>query len=141
MGVFLDVFFPPVCAACSQVLPMDVAFCVDCSLETETTPEPRCPRCSEPGEHCRRCARETPVFDRAFAPFLHEGAIAKAIHQFKYEDHPELTRQLGRLMHEEARGFLDQAPLLISPIPLHRSRRIQRRYDQAALLAVELARL
>jgi ComF family protein len=77
---------------------------------------------------------------QSFAPFLHQGPLARAIHRWKYEDHPELTDSLGRLLVARAAPFLKRAPRLIAPIPLHRDRYLSRRYDQAVLLAKELCR-
>jgi ComF family protein len=83
--------------------------------------------------------KSPPPFRRAFAPFVHFGAVARAIHRFKYEDHPELSAPLGRLLSNEAKVFLSGAPGLVCPIPLNVKRYHSRRYDQAALLAKEIA--
>jgi ComF family protein len=63
------------------------------------------------------------------------------VHQFKYEDHPELARPLGKLLAGEAAPFLASTPGVLCAIPLHRSRLHRRRYDQAELLTRELALL
>ena len=64
----------------------------------------RCRTCAEPGEfsdaRCPRCALRPPPFEQAIAPYHHEGPLARAIHRFKYEDHPELARPLGALLAE-----------------------------------------
>src|SRR3954468_7032079 len=89
-----DVFFPPQCAACAEVLDgPPSAFCDACELGVLPLPSPRCPTCAEPtqnGESCERCRRTRSPVDSAFAPFVHDGPLARAIHRFKYEDHPEL---------------------------------------------------
>jgi predicted amidophosphoribosyltransferase len=139
-----ELFFPPCCLGCAQVVPARRFFCPQCSPMLERLPAPRCRLCSEPGEfpglRCPRCSRRPPPFSRAFAPFLHHGPIARAIHQFKYEDHPELAPLLAHLLALEAASFLAGAPDLVCAIPLHRKRFHQRRFDQAQLLAGELAR-
>jgi ComF family protein len=70
---------------------------------------------------------------------LHQGPIARAIHQFKYEDHPELAPILAAVLAREARDFIDTAPGILCAIPLHRSRLRSRKYDQAQLLVQQLA--
>ncbi|HME90578.1 MAG TPA: ComF family protein, partial [Myxococcaceae bacterium] len=65
----------------------------------------------------------------------------RAIHRFKYEDRPELAPTLGAVLASESSPFLAEAPAAICPIPLHRARLRQRKYDQAQLLARELAQL
>jgi ComF family protein len=82
---------------------------------------------------------QPPPFTRAWAPFAHEGPVARAIHRFKYEDHPELAAPLAELLAEEARSFLSRAPALLVALPLHTRRFRERRYDQTQLLAGALA--
>jgi predicted amidophosphoribosyltransferase len=65
--------------------------------------------------------------------------VARVIHRFKYEDHPELAQPLGELLAHEARSFLSRAPELLVALPLHARRFRERRYDQTQLLAGALA--
>jgi ComF family protein len=140
----LDLLFPPGCLACGELLSGGEHFCASCQLAVEPTPEARCVRCSEPGLFpsggCGRCRARPPPFSQAFAPFAHDGAVARAVHRFKYRDQPELAGPLGALAHAAASGFFAQAPAAVCAIPLHRSRFRERQYDQAQLLAAELAR-
>lgn len=136
---------PDACVTCDDVLAEgegDGVFCADCAHEvTELTAGSGCLRCAEPqvaGQLCGRCLREVPPFEYGWAPFEHEGALARAVHRFKYEDRADLARPLGRLFAQRVANHLRQGVLV--PIPLHVERFRQRRYDQAALLAVELAR-
>jgi ComF family protein len=146
LGGLLDILYPPACVACARVLPGPGAyFCGDCAREVEDNTSSACARCAEPGDYddgpCVRCRRRPPPFTRAFAPFIHEGPVARAIHQLKYEDHPELVQPLGELLAGRARDFLDSAPRTLCAIPLHRKRLHQRKYDQAQLLVEQLGRL
>jgi ComF family protein len=141
----LDAFFPPACVACDAVLPAPGFFCADCALlVTESTPA-ACPRCAEPGAFgagaCPRCLRRPPAFGRAWAAFAYEGAVTRAVQRFKYEDHPELARPLGELLAQRAETFLASAPGALVPLPLHAARYRERKYDQATLLAVEVAKV
>lgn len=143
MRKLIDILYPPQCVGCARLLTVEAHLCEACDRAVTALPD-GCRRCAEPGEFardtCPRCQRRPPAFSRAFAPFAHEGPIAHAIHQFKYEDHPELAPALGRLLASAARAFLADAPATVSHVPLHRSRYRQRRYDQAELLARALAR-
>ena len=140
---FLEIFFPPACAACGRVLPVRGALCLRCELDSQRIPEQRCRRCAEPGdfpkELCPRCRIRPPDFERAVAPFAHEGPIARAIHRFKYEDHPELAPQLTELLLPAAAAWMEGAIPTACAIPLHALRFRKRKYDQAQLLARELA--
>lgn len=142
LDALFELFYPPTCSSCGDVLHATSAFCADCALLIEPLP-PGCESCSEPGEFdvCPRCERSPPPFTRAWAPFVHGGPVAHAVHLFKYEDRPELARSLARLVVTHSESFLFEAPEHIAAIPLHRGRFIRRRYDQAELLAGEIARL
>ena len=59
---------------------------------------------------------------------------------FKYGDRAEAAVNLARLMWHAGETLVQAADLLV-PVPLHRTRLRQRRYNQAALLASALARL
>jgi ComF family protein len=77
---------------------------------------------------------------RSAAAFVHGGAIARAIHRFKYEDQPELASPLAELLSQRCATYLLEAPALVCAVPLHVSRLRSRRYDQAELIARALAR-
>lgn len=138
-----DVFFPPACAACDEVLPAPGAFCEACRALLLDVGDVSCARCGEPGrfpeDGCPRCRARPPPFARAFAPFEHDGAMARAIHRLKYEDRPDLARPLGRLLASAAERVLAAMPGALVPVPLHESRFRERKFDQAALLAVAVA--
>ncbi len=141
----LDVVFPPLCLACDAPLPPSAFFCAGCDLSVQALAPFGCSTCGEPGQHqndrCARCQVRAVTFCRAFSPFVHDGAVARAVHRFKYEDKPELAKPLAALLLSRARGFLQSAPGAVAPVPLHQARYRERKYDHATLLAVELARL
>jgi ComF family protein len=135
----IDVLLPPSCAACDDVLPAADAFCEACRHELLELPTVHCRTCAEPGRFprglCERCRAGGIPWDVAFAPFEHEGALARAVHRFKYEDRSDLARPLGMLLAREAKTQLAGMPGFIVPLPLHDARFRARRFDQAALLA------
>lgn len=90
-------------------------------------------------DFCTICEDQLERSDRGDAAYVHIGPIAKAIHRFKYESHPELSVGLGRRAAEACVDIVGVVDRVI-PVPLHRDRRIERGYDQAALLAREIAR-
>ncbi len=138
----VDVLLPPSCAACDVVLPGPVGFCEDCALEVLELPSVHCRRCAEPGEFpkqlCARCTSGDVPWARAWAPFEHEGSLAKAIHRFKYEDRSDLARPLGLLLAATAKDALTSMPGALVPLPLHEARFRERKFDQAGLLAAVL---
>lgn len=74
------------------------------------------------------------------SPFCFDGAVRQAIHQLKYRNVKALAAPLAQMMGE----FLVKNPLpveVVVPVPLHPRRLRERGYNQASLLARELAKL
>jgi ComF family protein len=65
--------------------------------------------------------------------------MRRLIVRFKFEDKHEPLPLFIKLMREAGRELLAEAGLLI-PVPLHRLRLLQRRFNQSALLAKGLGR-
>jgi len=81
-----------------------------------------------------------PVFSRARAAAHYSGIMRRLIVRFKFEDKHEPLPLFIKLMREAGRELLDDAGLLV-PVPLHRLRLLQRRFNQSALLAKGLSRV
>lgn len=138
----LDLVYPPSCPGCRELLPRQGPFCAVCADTLVELPEAHCRRCAEPESPalCGRCQASPPAFARAFAPYLFGGALADAIHRFKYEDAPHYGGPLAALLAASASDLLAWAELLV-PVPLHVRRLRSRGYDQALVLARHLARM
>lgn len=86
---------------------------------------------------CGRC--DDDMFSAARACGLYEGALRAAILNLKRESH--IASHLVRLMCEaQGRKPLADADVIV-PVPLHGSRERERGFNQAALLAGELAKM
>ena len=136
----LDLVYPPRCAACGAGLASSAAepFCAVCEGALLPVP-PGCERCGEPGPGnlCGACLASPPAFTRCEAGGLLGGPLAEAVHAFKYRDRPALARPLGQWL---ARRVPPAAGALVLSVPPGRRRRLERGYDQAALLAAAYAR-
>lgn len=66
-----------------------------------------------------------------------EGPLRRAIHRLKYEDRPQLAASIMRATLDRRRV----GPGVIVPVPLHPARMRRRGYNQALLLARQLAAL
>jgi ComF family protein len=71
------------------------------------------------------------------AATLYGGAIASAVSRFKYGASPWMARPLGIVLTGVS---IETAPDLVIPVPLHRSRLAVRGYNQAGLLAAQVAK-
>lgn len=137
VGALLELVYPPSCAACGEPAERE-PFCPLCAGAVVPVPA-GCARCGLPGPDalCGGCRASPPAFDAVRAGGLFGGPLADAIHAFKYGGRPALARPLGAWL--AARAPLPEGALVVS-VPLARGRRIERGYDQAALLADALAR-
>jgi len=90
--------------------------------------------------NCRDCA---PEFDRAASFGEYVDGVRGLIHLLKYESVTPAARPLGGLLAqaitELLAGCADATPLLI-PVPLHKSRRRSRGFNQSELIAHAVAK-
>jgi len=108
---------------------------------------PLCDGCGAPFEYdlgagvrCAACMAKPRAFARARAACLYDEASRGPILQLKHADRTDLAPLFARWISRSARELLDEADA-IAPVPLHRSRLLGRRYNQAAEIARPLARL
>ena len=147
----LAVLYPRACAVCGgcvQERAMGVA-CRECWQRTRVFEEEQacCWKCGAPSAaqvseeeraavSCRRC--ETEAFTAARACGAYEGALRASVLALKRE--PYVSRHLSLLMLKAQQREPLAAATRVLPVPLHAARLRERGFNQAALLAQELAR-
>jgi len=145
----VDLVLPPRCPACRAIVDGDDRFCAACWQELRFLTPPYCARCGTPFEHdmgagaqCATCLAEPPRFATARAALAYGGPARTVVLALKHGDRQHLARLMARAMRRAAGELLDPgaAPLLV-PVPLHRWRLWRRGFNQAAVVARELARL
>ncbi len=88
---------------------------------------------------CRLCRSGLTEFDALYCVGAYEGRLRELIHLFKYTPMERLSRPLGAFLRT---GLPSEATFdLIVPMPLHRKKQRERGFNQAALLAQEVARV
>jgi competence protein ComFC len=143
--------FPSFCRLCRAPLedPGERVVCGACLSKLAAYEGPICPRCGrirqDGGEDhpCARCLSEPPAFTRHRSCGLYGGTLKEVILLFKYRKYAPLSRPLARFADAVVgpdTGLWAGADLLV-PVPLHPSRRRDRGFNQARLLARDLARL
>ena len=143
-----DLILPPVCVSCSTLITRHNLLCPRCWSGLNLITPPLCDRLGIPlpgyegsEKHISMQAlANPPVFLRARAAAHYSGIIRKLIVGFKFEDKHEPLPLFIKLMREAGRPLLADAELLV-PVPLHRLRLLQRRFNQSALLAKGLSRV
>ena len=144
----LDVLFPPTCLACRAATHEHGALCARCWREIRFIERPYCERLGTPFEQdlgegllSPQAMADPPVFFRARAVARFEdGPARKLVHRLKYSDRAELARPVARWMTRAGAELLAEADLVV-PVPLHPIRLWRRRFNQAAALAREVARV
>lgn len=83
-----------------------------------------------------------PYVHKLFAAYYYDEGLDSAIHDMKFNHQPRLAETFGYLLYEE----MTKIPLLpdwdmILPVPMHRSKKRKRGYNQSELLARQLSKL
>ncbi len=148
----LNFLFPPRCAGCDERLPIESRerVCVRCRDGIGLLEGPGCYRCGVPVlasiSQCPRCLESPPSFGKARAIASYEAhadgdnnILASMIRRHKYGLDQTMGRALAECMGERI-PLADEHYDLVVPVPLHPKRLRWRGFNQAALLAAEVAR-
>ena len=140
-----DLVFPSVCPGCSVVTGTHRAFCPSCWSEIRFIERPFCdvlglPFSYDPGPGMlsAEAIANPPVFDRLRSSVIFEGKARDLVHALKYRDRTDLAPMMAGWMFRAAEGHLTNCDGII-PVPLHRSRFVWRKFNQAAELGRHLS--
>ncbi|MBW1920240.1 MAG: ComF family protein [Deltaproteobacteria bacterium] len=155
LNQLIDMIYPPRCPSCHNMLAegdydneeLVRPFCRSCFETFQQIESPLCPICGRPHisgpaeDHlCENCLRNRPYYDRCASPYLYEGNLMEAIHEFKYMQKSHLAGSFGPLLASFASThFTLQDNLLVMPVPLHPKRLRERGFNQSLLLARHVA--
>lgn len=137
----LPTHLPTTCLLCGQWQAQPL--CQAC-VDRWQRPVPRCVRCAialrgdAPDGVCPACEDQSPEFDRAIAALDYVAPWMGVLSRLKFQEGTALARPLAGLM----RKALAQRPHpvdLIVPVPLSRTRLLERGYNQTWLLAQHLS--
>ena len=85
-------------------------------------------------------AADPPDYDRARAVARFDGVMRELVNDLKFRDRHQAGRLLGRWLAQAGAELLIDADVIV-PVPLPRGRLIRRRFNQSAILGLEVARL
>jgi ComF family protein len=143
-----DLMLPRACAACGAAADRPGSLvCWDCFRNIELLAGPACARCGLKVEGalthdflCGVCRADPPAYERARVAGRFRGVLRVLLHAFKYEHGVWLCRDLTDLLHGCVLTHFAPAEIdIVLPVPLAPVKRRARSYNQAALLARELA--
>ena len=141
-----DLIFPPHCPGCGGHLDPEAreALCPSCRRDLPLPGEPLCAGCgiavaTAAAMFCRSCRGRYDMDAVVFAaPYA--GTAKELVHRFKYRADFAAGRFLAHALAHRVDAALPGGVDLLVPVPLHRRRLADRGYNQAALLAREIAR-
>lgn len=149
-----DLILPPLCPVTGDLVDRPGALSPAAWRDLSFITAPMCPACGQPFEAdlgaeavCAPCAAppgpdrliSASGLDQVRAALSYDDLAAQLILGLKYGDQTEGALVLARLLVPTLGQV--QTPDLLVPVPLHRKRLRQRRFNQAALLAQALSRL
>ena len=140
----VDLLIPFRCLKCGFILRDDAGLCSSCWSQVPFITKPYCKCCGFPFEFdieeealCAVCSHSHPFFKSARSVFSYQKESRDLILKFKHTDSissaPVFAKWMARLCDEI------ENPLCV-PVPLHWTRLFTRTYNQAALLAREIAK-
>ncbi|MCE2469599.1 MAG: ComF family protein [Dehalococcoidia bacterium] len=135
--LLLGLLLPARCVGCGDG---GSYFCGACAASAPRLPFERCQVCAQPGprDPCASCALRRPAFDRVIPAYAYDGAARNAVRRLKYAN----LRALAPLMAAPMADALAEdgwPPDLLLPVPMHPAQLRRRGFNQAALLAGEIA--
>lgn len=140
----LALVYPIRCLLCDEPTAESFALCAACFSETQFIGGLSCDLCGVPlpgessdTEICDDCLAMPRPWSRGRAAIGYDGAGRRLVLKLKHGDRPDLARTAVRWMIRSGQDCLDGTTLV--PVPIHWSRRIARRYNQAAELARAVA--
>ena len=141
----LRIVLPSWCVVCRAELPWrdrSMSCCGPCWRALPHIRGPKCRTCALPlpgdsdGLRCISCSHEDEQpLDWCEAWGEYRDGLEAVIHAFKFERHEFFDRPLAALM---ATTLRDRAFDAVVPVPMHRSKKRRRGYNQAELLAAAL---
>ena len=153
----LDIILPPRCPVNGDIVPIVGAISPRAWRDLTFITAPYCKCCGipfaidNPADHaadtlqpadylCAVCLTTPRPFDQAKSLLVYNDGSRKMILAFKHGDALHLHTTLAPLLAKVGRDFL-KADAIIIPVPLHWLRLVKRRYNQAAVLGIEIGKL
>lgn len=138
--------YPPQCVACDTQTAAEDGLCGPCWRDTVFVQGLSCDACGAPlmGEghgplHCDDCMRIARPWAQGRTALVYDGIGRQLVLGLKHGDRTDLAVPAAKWMLHAGRDILTPG-MVVVPVPLHWSRLIARRYNQAALLSRLIAR-
>lgn len=128
-------------------MPKGRLICETCRKQLTDVMDPFCMKCGkqlcdEQREYCYDCRRKQFSYDRGFAVFVYEERLQNAIADFKFRNRKEYGRFFAAEMSRYYQKYLQALRIeALVPVPIHKSKKAYRGYNQSEVLCDELSKL
>jgi len=142
----VEVCYPSCCAACGVAREPAGFLCIECEAKLqELEQKGACFGCGLPlpaGSACPRCrGKGLYPFDQVLRLGVFDGPLRDLIHRLKYHHQWTIAEELARrLLRHGLVEMLLKDDVVIAPVPLYGWRQVGRGFNQAEVLAAELAK-
>lgn len=145
-----DFIFPPRCLYCGKIVLSPHSLCDECFEKISFITAPYCQICGRPFETekqtpknfiCPECAAHKRITRLNRSAVLYDDFSKKGILSFKFHDKLSFSKLFSKWLKIGGKDIFEKGVDLIIPVPLSYRRLLKRRYNQAALLAIDLSKL
>lgn len=138
--------YPPRCLMCGGLVETDFGLCGPCWRDTPFIGGAVCDLCGLPLpggtedeiSQCDDCLITPRSWERGRATLLYADTGRRLVLSLKHGDRHDIAQPAARWMARSAQRLV-VPDMIVTPVPLHWSRLLRRRYNQSALLARGLA--
>ena len=145
LGAVVDFVYPPVCPGCGVLLGRHRGICARCWSAVRFIERPYCEVLGLPFSHdlgagflSAEAIADPPPFDRLRSVALHDDLARQLVHGLKYRDRTDLAPMMAGWTVRASEGAVEKADIVLA-VPLHASRLVWRKFNQAAELARAIA--
>jgi len=139
------IIFPDRCITCNKLISPNAVFCEHDWNQLKYILEPKCKICCTNlvtkinfDSLCANCIKNKNIyFDSCESVFFYNETIRTPILQFKNNDQTHLSIKLGNILAKNLIKKTNEYEI-IAPVPLHKSRLRNRKYNQSLLLCKEI---
>lgn len=145
LSSILSFLFPNPCVVCFKPAGKNRYVCASCKNEIHYIgTDSVCKTCLTPlpsgSTMCAKCMLKRPKYDQLVACAVYKGALRQALHRYKFSGRADLHTSFS-LMIWERLSLLGRTDFdVVIPIPLSQKRFKERGYNQAGLIAKDLAK-
>jgi ComF family protein len=136
-------FYPNKCICCEKILKIDVwpPICEKCEREFKPYAGYRWTICDRPIEHegcCSVCNEHKLYYDKGYCVYPYADDIRMMLLKCKYDKEPRFCDFFGKQLYEYMSDKISEYDVITS-VPMYVKKQRVRGYNQAELIALELA--